>query len=90
MGRQGDEVCPSEVLCVCFVGRDRPEEKTAQSRGSLGAWLLFRDDRIFVVDQRISVGARRVDERQALVGWGARPKRRRRGLDRLRRGLTPT
>jgi hypothetical protein len=74
MGRQRDKIRIGEILRVRFVGRDRPEQKTAQRRRGLGARLFFRDDRIFIVDQRIGVGARRVDERQALVLRRARPE----------------
>ena len=73
MGRQRNEVRVGEVLRVCFVGRDRPQQKTAQRCSGLRARLLFRDDRIFIIDQRIGVGAGSVDQRQALVLRGARP-----------------
>ncbi len=83
MGRQGDEMRVVEIFLIRLVRRDRPEEELAYRRRHSRVGLLGRDDRVFIVDQRIGVRTRRVDEREALVGGCPGAERRGRGRDRL-------
>ena len=65
---QSDKVLVLEIFVVRFVRRDRPKQKSSHRRRDRGVRLLGRDDRIFVIDERIGVRARRVDQGETLIG----------------------
>ena len=67
-----DEMGVGEALVVVFVGGDGPEQEAADGGGGVCVRLLGGDDGVFVADQRISIGAGSVDQRQPLVGRRAR------------------
>src|ERR1700761_7131523 len=63
MPRQWNEIGVSESLRVRLSGRDRSKEKAAQSSSGFAARRLCRHDGVFIVDQRVGVGAWRLDKR---------------------------
>jgi pyruvate dehydrogenase (quinone) len=67
-------MCILQIFFVGFIGCDRPQKESPDCSSNLGIRLLGGDDGIFVIDERIGTGARRVDEAGAALAAAGQAK----------------
>ena len=56
---------------AAILRSDAPQQKVADGLRDLLVRLLARDNRVFVVDQRVRILSRSVDQRKTLISRGA-------------------